>query len=133
MSDTNRATEEKSKRGLKEWFKSSQVLLSMILVQVFVTGLQLLSRVVLVQGSFIFSLIAYRFIVATICVAPFALYFERYVFHSSYLFLIKFVSLLIIQSFKKWFACSRNLILMRQLCLFKVSFNVKDCNEITII
>lgn len=101
MSDTNRATEEKSKRGLKEWFKSSQVLLSMILVQVFVTGLQLLSRVVLVQGSFIFSLIAYRFIVATICVAPFALYFERYVFHSSYLFLIKFVSLLIIQSFKK--------------------------------
>ncbi|KAH1214312.1 WAT1-related protein [Glycine max] len=77
MSDTNRATEEKSKRGLKEWFKSSQVLLSMILVQVFVTGLQLLSRVVLVQGSFIFSLIAYRFIVATICVAPFALYFER--------------------------------------------------------
>jgi len=59
------------------------------MVQGFVTGMQLLSRVILVQGSFIFSLIAYRHIVAAICVAPFALYFERYVFHSiSYFFII---------------------------------------------
>ncbi|KAG5006711.1 hypothetical protein JHK85_025253 [Glycine max] len=33
--------------------------------------------VILVHGSFIFSLIAYCHIVAAICVAPFALYFER--------------------------------------------------------
>ncbi|XP_027938467.1 WAT1-related protein At1g44800-like [Vigna unguiculata] len=65
------------KRGLKHCFTSSQVVLSMIMVQGFVTGMQLLSRVILVQGSFIFSLIAYRHIVAAICVAPFALYFER--------------------------------------------------------
>jgi len=77
------------KRGLKHCFTSSQVVLSMIMVQGFVTGMQLLSRVILVQGSFIFSLIAYRHIVAAICVAPFALYFERYVFHSiSYFFII---------------------------------------------
>ncbi|TKY56412.1 WAT1-related protein [Spatholobus suberectus] len=69
--------EEKSKRGLKEWFASSQALLSMLLVQGFVTGMQLLSRVILVKGSFIFSLIAYRHIVAAVCVAPFAFYFER--------------------------------------------------------
>ncbi|RDX97386.1 WAT1-related protein, partial [Mucuna pruriens] len=77
MNDRERETEEKSKRTLREWFTSSQALLSMLLVQVFVTGMQLLSRIILVQGTFIFSLIAYRHIVAAICVAPFALYFER--------------------------------------------------------
>jgi len=64
-------------QNLKEWFKSSQALLSMLLVQIFATGMQLLSRVILVQGTYIFALIAYRHIVAAICVAPFALYFER--------------------------------------------------------
>ncbi|CAL0317805.1 unnamed protein product [Lupinus luteus] len=49
----------------------------MLLVQLFATGMQLLSRVILVQGTFIFALIAYRHIVAALCVAPFALYFER--------------------------------------------------------
>lgn len=63
--------------SMKEWFKSSQALLSMLLVQIFATGMQLLSRVILVQGTYIFALIAYRHIVAAICVAPFALYFER--------------------------------------------------------
>ncbi|KAH1061581.1 hypothetical protein GYH30_004856 [Glycine max] len=75
-SDTNKAMEEK-KRGFKEWFTSSQVLLGMILVQIFLTGLQLLSRIILVRGFFIFSLIVYRHLVAAICVAPFAFYFER--------------------------------------------------------
>ena len=83
------------KRGFKEWLTSSQVILGMILVQVFISALQLLSRVILVHGSFIFSLIAYCHIVAAICVAPFALYFERCVFHSSYLFLMKLDSLLL--------------------------------------
>ncbi|TKY56413.1 WAT1-related protein [Spatholobus suberectus] len=77
MSHTEGATEAKRMRTLKEWFTSSQALLSMLLVQVFVTGMQLLSRVILVHGSFICALIAYRHIVAAICVAPFALYFER--------------------------------------------------------
>ncbi|KAL2664858.1 hypothetical protein GLYMA_02G222000v4 [Glycine max] len=77
-SDTNKAMEEK-KRGFKEWFTSSQVLLGMILVQIFLTGLQLLSRIILVRGFFIFSLIVYRHLVAAICVAPFAFYFERMV------------------------------------------------------
>ncbi|BAT81580.1 hypothetical protein LR48_Vigan07g182600 [Vigna angularis] len=77
MSDMERAMEEKKRRGLRDCFTSWQVVLSMIMVQGFVTGMQLLSRVILVQGSFIFSLIAYRHIVAAFCVAPFALYFER--------------------------------------------------------
>jgi len=50
----------------------------MLLVQVLLTGMQLLSRVILVQGTFIAALIVYRHLVAAICVAPFALYFERY-------------------------------------------------------
>ncbi|MED6160500.1 hypothetical protein PIB30_052000 [Stylosanthes scabra] len=57
--------------------KSSQVIVSMLMVQIFATGMQLLSRVILVNGTFIFALTAYRHIVAALCVAPFALYFER--------------------------------------------------------
>jgi hypothetical protein len=64
-------------QSMKEWFNSSKAFLSMLLVQLCATGMQLLSRVILVQGTFIFSLIAYQHIVAAICVAPFALYFER--------------------------------------------------------
>lgn len=73
----DRGAENKNMRTVKEWFKSSQVWLSMLLVQIFATGMQLLSRVILVQGTYIFALIAYRHIVAAICVAPFAFYFER--------------------------------------------------------
>jgi len=62
---------------VKEWLKGSQTVLSMFLVQVFATGMQILSRVILVEGTFIFALIAYRHVVAAVCVAPFALYFER--------------------------------------------------------
>ena len=83
------------KRGFKEWLTSSQVILGMILVQVFISILQLLSFVILVHDSFIFSLIAYRHIVSSIYVAPFALYFETYAFDSSYLFLVKLNSLLL--------------------------------------
>lgn len=61
---------------------SAQAMMSMLLVQIFATGLQLLSRMVLVKGTFVFALIAYRHVVATICVVPFALYFERYAFRS---------------------------------------------------
>ncbi|KAK7321323.1 hypothetical protein VNO77_31850 [Canavalia gladiata] len=64
--------------GAKRWFTSSQVVLSIILVQVFATGMQILSKLVLVQDSFAFALVTYRHIVAAICVASFALYFERW-------------------------------------------------------
>ncbi|XP_058729349.1 WAT1-related protein At1g09380-like [Vicia villosa] len=62
---------------MKKWFIHSQALLGMLLVQLFATGMQILSRVILIQGAYIFSLIMYRHIVGAICVAPFAIYFER--------------------------------------------------------
>lgn len=77
---------------VKEWLKGSKTVLSMFLVQVFATGMQILSRVILVEGTFIFALIAYRHVIAAVCVAPFAFYFERQLiklfFHSccSYIF-----------------------------------------------
>ncbi|KAL6291762.1 hypothetical protein ACE6H2_009272 [Prunus campanulata] len=61
---------------LKKWFKWSKLVLAMLMVQIFVTGMQLLSKVILSEGTFIFALMAYRHIVAAICVAPFAFFFE---------------------------------------------------------
>ncbi|XP_027333768.1 WAT1-related protein At1g09380-like [Abrus precatorius] len=49
----------------------------MLLVQVFATVMQILSKITLVQGTFVFALLAYRHVVSAICVAPLALYFER--------------------------------------------------------
>ncbi|XP_022637386.1 WAT1-related protein At5g64700-like isoform X2 [Vigna radiata var. radiata] len=69
--------EGKNMKTVKEWLSSSQVVLSMFVVQVVMTGMQLLSRVILVQGTFIGALIVYRHLVAALCVAPFALYLER--------------------------------------------------------
>lgn len=60
-----------------KWVAWLQLVLAMLVVQVFSTGLQLLSRVILTNGTFIFALTAYRFMVAAFCVAPFALFFER--------------------------------------------------------
>ncbi|KAL6127476.1 hypothetical protein ACLB2K_070841 [Fragaria x ananassa] len=61
----------------RNWFKWSQLVLAMVAVQMFVAGMNLLSKVILSEGSFIFALMAYRHVVAAICVAPFALCFER--------------------------------------------------------
>ena len=61
----------------KKWFKGWQMVLAMLMVQLFASGLQLLSRVILTQGTFIFALMAYRHVVAAVCVAPFAYLFER--------------------------------------------------------
>ncbi|KAI3417855.1 WAT1-related protein [Psidium guajava] len=63
--------------GFKECYESSKAVVSMLLVQAFATGLQLLSKVVLNDGTFIFALLAYRHVVGAVCVAPFAFYFER--------------------------------------------------------
>ncbi|KAK4570972.1 hypothetical protein RGQ29_029722 [Quercus rubra] len=62
---------------VKQLFASSEVAMAMLLVQIFTTGLQILSRVILSQGTFIFALMTYRNVVAAICVAPFAFCFER--------------------------------------------------------
>ncbi|KAM1407602.1 hypothetical protein ACFX2F_002159 [Malus domestica] len=62
---------------VKKWFKWSQLVLAMLMVQIFVTGMQLLSKVILSEGTFILALIAYRHIFAAICVAPFAFFLER--------------------------------------------------------
>ncbi|KAK7301013.1 hypothetical protein RJT34_11868 [Clitoria ternatea] len=56
---------------------SKKGVLSMLLVQIFATVMQVLSRVILVEGTFIFALTFYRHLVAAISIAPFAFYFER--------------------------------------------------------
>ncbi|CAI9762536.1 unnamed protein product [Fraxinus pennsylvanica] len=63
--------------NLKKSIMSVRVLIGMLVVQVIATGLQLLSRVILSQGTFLFALLAYRNAVGAICVLPFALYWER--------------------------------------------------------
>ncbi|MBA0781009.1 hypothetical protein Gotri_001971, partial [Gossypium trilobum] len=64
---------------MKKWsgWSQSQMLAAMLAVQVFATGQQLLSKVALSQGSFIFALMAYRHLVAALCVAPLAFFLER--------------------------------------------------------
>ncbi|TYI85516.1 hypothetical protein E1A91_D04G001500v1 [Gossypium mustelinum] len=64
---------------MKKWsgWSQSQMLAAMLAVQLFATGQQLLSKVVLSQGSFIFALMAYRHLVAALCVAPLAFFLER--------------------------------------------------------
>ncbi|XVF12785.1 hypothetical protein REPUB_Repub08aG0149600 [Reevesia pubescens] len=62
---------------MKKWLGWSQMVASMLAVQVFATGQQLLSKVILSQGTFIFALMAYRHLVAAFCVAPFAFFLER--------------------------------------------------------
>ncbi|KAF8379846.1 hypothetical protein HHK36_029295 [Tetracentron sinense] len=61
----------------KQCILGSRPALSMILVQFFLTGMQLLSRIILKQGMFIFTLMTYRHVVAAVCVAPFAFFMER--------------------------------------------------------
>ncbi|XP_031262682.1 WAT1-related protein At5g07050-like, partial [Pistacia vera] len=62
---------------MKKWFVWSQDILSMLLVQLFVTGMQMLSKIILNQGTFIFALMTYRHVVAAFSVAPFAIFLER--------------------------------------------------------
>ncbi|XP_015069165.1 WAT1-related protein At5g64700-like [Solanum pennellii] len=62
---------------IKKKLKGSNVLIGMLIVQVIATGLQLLSKVILSHGTFVFALMTYRHVVATLCIAPFALIWER--------------------------------------------------------
>ncbi|XP_043721136.1 WAT1-related protein At5g64700-like [Telopea speciosissima] len=67
--------------GLKEWVggrTEAAAMVSMIAVQILVTGMQLLSRVILnQQGTFIFALMTYRHLVAFVFLAPLAFFIER--------------------------------------------------------
>ncbi|GMP70768.1 hypothetical protein CsSME_00029477 [Camellia sinensis var. sinensis] len=74
---TSAGTSTDTQMGLKKWVEESRPFLSMLMVQVFGTVLQLLIRVVLSEGTFIFALVAYRHVVGAVCVAPFAFFFER--------------------------------------------------------
>lgn len=64
---------------LKKGFMESRVAMGMLAVQGFAVGLQILSRIILNQGTFIFALMTYRQIVGAICVAPLAFYYDRFV------------------------------------------------------
>ncbi|KAJ4835638.1 hypothetical protein Tsubulata_015311 [Turnera subulata] len=59
------------------WFTAAQVVTSMLAVQLIGTGMQLLSKVILTNGTFVFALMTYRHVVAALCMAPFAFFFER--------------------------------------------------------
>ncbi|KAL6643081.1 hypothetical protein ACP70R_021262 [Stipagrostis hirtigluma subsp. patula] len=56
------------------WWKAPT---AMVLVQLFVTGMILLSKVAISSGMFIFALLAYRSFFGAASVLPFALIFER--------------------------------------------------------
>ncbi|XP_057954084.1 WAT1-related protein At1g43650-like [Malania oleifera] len=67
-------------KKMKKWrssWEASEAVVGMLMVQLFTTGLQLLSRVILSQGSFVFALLTYRHLVAALCVAPFAFLLEK--------------------------------------------------------
>ncbi|XP_034606914.1 WAT1-related protein At5g64700 isoform X2 [Setaria viridis] len=50
---------------------------AMVLVQLIITGLIMLSKVVISRGMFIFALHAYRSAFGTMCILPFAMFYER--------------------------------------------------------
>ncbi|XP_020549216.1 WAT1-related protein At1g43650-like [Sesamum indicum] len=62
---------------MKKWIMDGRVGLGMVVVQAITTGLQLLGRVILSEGSFVFAFMAYRHVVAAFTLLPFTLYFER--------------------------------------------------------
>ncbi|KAJ6672949.1 WAT1-RELATED PROTEIN [Salix viminalis] len=55
---------------VKKCFVSSQVVMSMVMVQVMATGIQLLSKIILNNGKFVLALMTYRHVVAALCMAP---------------------------------------------------------------
>ncbi|XP_052181532.1 WAT1-related protein At5g64700-like [Diospyros lotus] len=65
--------------SMKRWAAESSVAVvaGMLTVQVLATGLQLLSRLILNEGTFVFALMTYRHVVAALCVSPLAFFSER--------------------------------------------------------
>lgn len=66
--------------GVVGWLRRCNVPLSMVLVQILVTGMMVLSKIVISRGMFIFALLGYRNAIGALFVAPFALFLERYSF-----------------------------------------------------
>ena len=64
---------------VKKWFELLKLVPSVLLVQLFLVRMQLLSRVILVDGAFVFALIVYRNLVAALWCAPLAFFFERFI------------------------------------------------------
>ncbi|RWR80868.1 WAT1-related-like protein isoform X2 [Cinnamomum micranthum f. kanehirae] len=62
---------------IKAVLQKSRAALYMILVQLFLTGMMVLSKVILNHGVFIFALLTYRQIVAAIFLAPLSFFLER--------------------------------------------------------
>lgn len=63
---------------IKGLVESSRVAMGLLIGEVLAAGLQLLSKVIISEGTFLFALMAYRHLVAAFCVVPLALYFERF-------------------------------------------------------
>ena len=70
---------------VKKWFELSKLVPAVLLVQQFLTGMQLLSRVILVDETFVFALIVYRNLLAALCLAPLAFFFERFITNLNYI------------------------------------------------
>ncbi|GMN71945.1 hypothetical protein TIFTF001_053481, partial [Ficus carica] len=52
------------------WLNKFYVVLAMLVVQVFSAGMQVLTRVIVDDNAFIFTVIGYSNLVAALCVAP---------------------------------------------------------------
>ncbi|XXG76306.1 hypothetical protein AAC387_Pa08g0676 [Persea americana] len=63
--------------GFKRAFRKSQAALCMVMVQMFTTGMLLLSKMILSQGAYIFSLLTYRQIIASLFILPLCLFMEK--------------------------------------------------------
>lgn len=67
--------EEVKKRDCME---KARPFISMVLLQVGLAGMDILSKAVLNKGMSNYVLVVYRHAVATVVMAPFALYFDKY-------------------------------------------------------
>ena len=76
---------------VKKWFELLKLVPAVLLVQLFLAGMQLLSRVILVDGTFILALIVYRNLVAALCLAPLAFLFERHITILHYIFVFHYI------------------------------------------
>ncbi|KAJ1689120.1 hypothetical protein LUZ63_013275 [Rhynchospora breviuscula] len=65
--------EQKQEGGLERWKPA----VCMVLVQAFMTGMILLSKIVITEGMFIFALLTYRSLFGALFILPFAFFFER--------------------------------------------------------
>ena len=66
---------------MKNLLMGSGPVMAMLLLQGLGTALQLLTKVALNKGTFVYAFVVYRHAIATLCVAPFAFFFERYILH----------------------------------------------------